>query len=283
MANDHLISRSVTTTENDIVKDQPEVVDSPVSPVSVVRLLALHPTPVKMTELTAPLISNDDDHRPQQTDGPKSLNDQLPPISHVTVVFSLPPQDSATRTDVDDTDDDLSCLSTDEDQVSAAHQRPRSIFEKYWANAREAPTSIRRQRPEAPSVSSTATTSSSTHLYEKALESHEQGPRLRRSARRRSIFNIQEGLYCKPSVSAPELTDRSRHRMTEDHIRKTQSTSTLLLSRRSILRSTGRSTDSTTAAIASDRSVTFSPNVKVALFEAPAERYAPEGWSSWFH
>ena len=188
----------------------------------------------------------------------------------------------------DDNDEksDVSSVSSGESLEDAP---PRSIFSSYWRTKGGAPGSLRRvQAAAAPSADSDDDSASndsqshSTNTYERTLYTQEDHHNFPTSIQdkvphpRRRIF---QGLY----QSAPELSlvsstpshDRLPGDAADSPMRKTRSTSALIRRPSCISRRTRRFS-------MPERSVSFSPQVKVVVFTPPTEQWASKGWSDYF-
>lgn len=192
--------------------------------------------------------------------------------------LSLPPLDEVTTCG---SEDDSSSVSSLDSSMSDEDSVPRSIFNVYWERNGGGP-SLRRKScpPQRQKLQDSEDESeSSVNTYEQVLKIQESfpAPRSPQGGSRRSIFN--QSCWAK---SLPELSaDGPRAAF-----RKTQSTSALLCRkpRHSCLRR-GRfscSEEKRGASVVSDSSVRFDTEVKVAVFQRPAENWAPKQWSSFF-
>ena len=204
---------------------------------------------------------------------------QMPPLDEVTVWSDMASHTTDTSFSSSDEYEDVSSVSSDErsdadtcSPPSSSLDSPRSIFSHYWAKKGGGPV-LRQATPvtedrDAEDSSSLSGFSSSVNTYERSLKVTEAIELLKSHSPRRRLF---QGNY----ESAPTLFNTATIQRYED-LRKGHSAPALISNKKLPLRSCLRSS------FKSDRSITFSDQVHIVVFQQPTEMWAPKHWSQFF-
>jgi hypothetical protein len=180
-------------------------------------------------------------------------------------------------------DDYTSVSSVDSPSLSSTASNTRSIFRDYWSRNGGKPHGSKRRLPETVSVRKDFEVRdeprSAGVSYEQVLKENEGVCVTTHSPPRRVIF----GSYPK-SPSVPVFSTSS---VGWPNFRKTQSEGLLLSTEKvsSCLRPTrySGSYSRRTSIESSTQSVRFTDEDSVAVYNAPKERWACDGWSQYFH
>jgi hypothetical protein len=175
---------------------------------------------------------------------------------------SLPSLDQVSVCSSCDEDDSSLVSSMSSDEALYQEEKPRSIFRAYWYKKGGRSLQASAQTKELSSFSSSSSSSSSTNTH----------------SRRRIFSKLSEATPTLPLSAALEVNMRKIKSVSDLHGKPKGSC--LRPSRFSGRER--RKTEASDSDSDSDSSVTFSSKVDIVIFQAPAERWAADGWSDWF-